>query len=285
MAAAWQSFVRWAAAFFLASAFVTGAASAKPERIVTMSLCTDQIVLMLAAPERIASVHWLTRDADDSAMWEQARNHPANHGLAEEVVRLGPDLVIAGAYNAPLVLSTLRRFGFPILVVEDAVDFAGVRKNIRKIAHALEEETRGEAVISAFDSALAETQGALAERNMRGLVYGSGGYSAGAPSLFHEVLTHLGITNLAAASGSGSWMRMPVEDVVRARPDIVFLGEYRRDEPSQAANVLAHPALSRLAGRSRYMRIATNLWNCGTPILADAARTIIERLQKDAGGG
>lgn len=265
----------------------TGVAAAdKPMRIVTMSLCTDQLVLMLADPERIASVHWLTQDPNDSALWEQARKHPANHGLAEEILRLKPDLVIGGGYNSPFAVGSLRRLGVEVLIVQDANNFEGIRANIRLIAAVLKEEARGEALIDAFDRSLAQSRGALAVRNLRGLVYGSGGYSAGPPSLFDEVLTHLGIANLAAGDSSGSWIRMPLEDLVRAKPDVLFLGHYRPDSPSRAATVLAHPAIDRALKGGRRLHIPTNLWNCGTPVVAEAAEAIIERLrQARAGGG
>lgn len=263
-------------------------AADKPANIVTMSLCTDQLVLMLADPERVASVHWLTHDENDSALWQQARNHPANHGLAEEILRLKPDLVIGGGYNSPFAVEALRRLGVEVLIVQDASDFDGVRHNIRLVAKALDEEVRGTALIEAFDGALKRSHGALRGQKLRGLVYGSGGYSAGPPSLFDEVLTHLGIENLAHGDGSGSWIRMPLEDLVRAKPDILFLGHYRPESPSIAATVLAHPAIDRSLDVGRRLHIPTHLWNCGTPVVAKAADKIIEELaqtQRRASGG
>lgn len=275
------------AALFCVGVIVQPAMAAdKPARIVTMSLCADQLVLMLADRERVASVHWLTQDPNDSALWEKARRFPPNHGLAEEILRLKPDLVVGGGYNSPAVIGSLRRLGVDVLIVKDASGFESVRSNIRRIATALHEEARGEALIAAFDESLERSLGALADRKLRGLVYGSGGYSAGPPSLFDEVLTHLGIENLVRGDGSGSWIRMPIEDLVRARPDILFLGHYRPEAPSRRSAMLAHPAIERSLGDGSRLHIPTSLWNCGTPTVAKAADAIVERLNRlQARGG
>ncbi|MFJ5370292.1 hypothetical protein ACIPIA_13815, partial [Bosea sp. CER48] len=72
-------------------------AAAKPARIVSLNMCTDELVLRLAAPERIASVTWLSRDPRNANMGEAARAVGINHGLVEEVLAARPDLVVAGA--------------------------------------------------------------------------------------------------------------------------------------------------------------------------------------------
>jgi len=243
-----------------------------------MSLCTDQIVLMLADPERVASVHWLTQDPNESALWERARRYAGNHALPEEIIRLEPDLVLGGRYNSPFTLEALRRSGIDVLIIEDAIDFEGVRRNIRLIASSLQEAARGESLVKAFDQALDRSRSALKDLKLSGLVYGSGGYSAGPPSLFDEVLTHLGIENIARGGVSGSWIRMGLEDLVRARPDIVFLGHYRPDSPSLAGALLAHSAIERSLDSGRRIPISTHLWNCGTPLIAEAAEKIVEEL-------
>jgi iron complex transport system substrate-binding protein len=75
------------------------AEEAKPARVVSINMCTDELLLRLADRDRIASVTWLSRDGRNANMAEVAATIPANHGLAEEVVSYHPDLVLAGVYT------------------------------------------------------------------------------------------------------------------------------------------------------------------------------------------
>ena len=71
-------------------------AAAAPQRIVSMNLCTDQMALLLAGPARIVSISFLGPDPAESPLAGLARGIPVNHGLAEEVIAVKPDVVFAG---------------------------------------------------------------------------------------------------------------------------------------------------------------------------------------------
>ena len=75
-------------------------AAAAPARVVSTNLCTDQLAMLLAAPGQLVSVSWLAADPRSSTMAAEAARYPANHGLAEEIFLLSPDLVLAGSYTA-----------------------------------------------------------------------------------------------------------------------------------------------------------------------------------------
>ena len=57
----------------------------RPARIVSINMCTDELLLRLVDRDRIASVTWLSQDGRNANMAEVAATIPANHGLAEEV--------------------------------------------------------------------------------------------------------------------------------------------------------------------------------------------------------
>ena len=83
---------------------------AKPQRIVSINLCLDQLVLMLADPEHIQSLTFLSLDPAYSFMHEEAANvRVINHGAAEEILPLEPDLVLAGQFSASFAVQVLQR--------------------------------------------------------------------------------------------------------------------------------------------------------------------------------
>jgi iron complex transport system substrate-binding protein len=66
---------------------LAGAASADtPRRIVSLNLCTDQLLMALVPAQRIASITWLSRSEGDPALLPLARHLPANRGSAEQAV-------------------------------------------------------------------------------------------------------------------------------------------------------------------------------------------------------
>src|SRR5207302_173609 len=62
--------------FLVAMLFFIGTAAAAPQRIVSMNLCTDQMALLLAGPERIVSISFLGADPAESSLAGLARGIP-----------------------------------------------------------------------------------------------------------------------------------------------------------------------------------------------------------------
>src|ERR1700733_14105217 len=96
-------------------------AAGMPKRIVSLNLCTDELVLRLADHSNIASVTWLSKDPISANAVDLAADVPVNHGLAEEVIPLDPDLIVAGTFTARTAVAMLKQTGFPV------TEFGGAR--------------------------------------------------------------------------------------------------------------------------------------------------------------
>jgi iron complex transport system substrate-binding protein len=127
----------------------------KPRRIVSLDLCADQLLVEFVPRERIAAVTHLLADPAVSAIPEQGRGIPVTRGGAEEVLRHDPDLVLAGPFGVSGTVGLLRRLGRNMVVVPLANDLDGVRAAVRKVAAAVGERAKGEAMISDYDRRLA----------------------------------------------------------------------------------------------------------------------------------
>src|SRR5690348_1662036 len=75
-----------------AFAFLLGASAAA--RVASLNLCTDEYLLLLARPQQVASVSYLSRDPLESPLWQAARRHRGNRGSLEDVLTLKPTLVL-----------------------------------------------------------------------------------------------------------------------------------------------------------------------------------------------
>src|SRR5665647_3724329 len=67
-------------------------------RIVSMNVCTDQLLLPLADPAQILGLSRFARDGWQSWAAEQARRYPTLSGGTEDVLELKPDVVVASSF-------------------------------------------------------------------------------------------------------------------------------------------------------------------------------------------
>lgn len=251
-----------------------GTQAAGPERIVSMNLCTDQLLLMLADPAKVLSVSWLSADPRESPLAEQAGEFVLNHGFAEEILPLEPDLVIAGTMTTSYTVNLLEHLDYTVLKIEQANSLAEVRRNIRDIAEAIEDGDAGEQLIRAMDNNLAQIRTRQESVPRRVLVYRPGGYTMGKNTLVDEVLEEAGLQNVAASLGISGWAQVSVEDVLRMSPQVIVIDSYRIDEPSLANNPVQHKVLEKFMRRTPVLEVPGEWWNCGTPYALAAANLL-----------
>jgi len=260
---AWR---RWRGRLWLfaaAALFFAADARAAPQRVASIYLCADVLLVRLAGRGRIVSLTRFAADPALSPVADAARGIPVNRGRAEDILPLRPDLVLAGAIAAPATRALLRRLGARLLELPLATDFAGIRANIRRVAEALDTPQRGTAMIAAMDRRLAAARAPDGPRP-RVLFY-RGGYVQGRGTLLDAMMTAAGLDNHGAALiGDGvAWVTL--EGLLLRPPDGLLLGgrDPRRDR--RATGPASHPALRRLVARLPSMPLADRAWHCGWP--------------------
>jgi iron complex transport system substrate-binding protein len=245
-------------------------ASRQPMRIVSLNLCTDELVLRLADRQNIASVTYLAATSSTSNVADLARKIPVNHGLAEEIIPLNPDLVVAGRYTARAAVALLKRTGIPILDLDVPRDLGEIRAQYREVGQALGEEERAEGIIAEMDSRLASIPAGAAGERPRAMVFNANGYTIGKHSLTDEIITRAGMENLSATLGIDNYGQVPLEVVVTSPVDVLILSSYRDGPPAMATEVLRHPVLEKMSNRMRIAVVPGRLWACAGPGNIDA---------------
>lgn len=254
----------------------TPAAGARPERIVSLNMCTDELVLRLADPAAIASVTWLSQDPRNANMAEAARRYPANHGLVEELLAFRPDLVIAGSFTTRNTVALLRRVGAPVREFGVPRDLGGVKAQIAEMAALLGEPARGEALIGEIDARLAFLAQRIGKERPKALVLRPNGFTVGRGSLVDEILTRAGFVNLAAELGIDNYGQIALETVALGEADILILNTSEGGPPSLAHEILNHPLIGRLGDRLRLVALPSRLWTCAGPAVIDAIEMLID---------
>jgi iron complex transport system substrate-binding protein len=263
----------WSLAAVLAAVVHLGATDAvhvqKPKRVVSLNLCVDELLLRLADPRNVASVTWLARDPANSNVADLAAEIPVNHGLAEEIIPLNPDLVIAGIYTARPAVALLKRTGTPLAEVGVPKNLAEVRQQIRHIAVLIGEREKGESVVGAMDASLAALPATPSSRP-RAIVLNPNGATVGKGTLVDEIMTRAGLTNVAAELAIDNYGQVPLEAVVASGLDVLIVSASRDGPPALATEILRHPVLSALSDRTRVVVMPGRLWNCGGPAAVEA---------------
>lgn len=224
-------------AFALAFLLLLGAAPA-PRRVLSMNLCADQYLIALADRDQIAGLSRLARDPTISAAAGAAASLPIAGAGAEEVLALGPDLVLTGWAGQA---ETARRLGLQarVVAVPPANSYRDIADEVRLVAGALGHPARGEALIARMDRALAAIP-----RTGRGRVaadYQRRGFLGGPDTLVDEMMRRVGLVNLAARLGRPALSRLSLEEIVAARPDLLLAGDGQSHDLGSA--LVRHPVL------------------------------------------
>lgn len=271
-----------AACLVAAFGLIAPAQAEAPRRVVSMNLCTDQLAMLIAAPGQLVSISHLARDPRSSSMAEEARAYPVNHGLAEEVFLLHPDLVVTGTYTPHSTVQMLERLGVRVVEIAPARALADIRDRLAQMGRALGREAVAAGLVTRFDADLAAARRPAARR-LRAATFFENGYTSGAGTLASSVLDAAGLANISVELGYRGGGRLPLELLVMARPDLIVTG---RDfgAPARAQDGMIHPALSNLRSRAGGILAADADWICGTPFIAAAVRRLAAARDAVLGG-
>lgn len=253
-------------------------AAEPPRRVVSLNVCTDQLAMLVADDDQLVSVSFLARDPQTAVLADEAARYTVNHGLAEEIFLMQPDLVLAGAYTARASVEMLRRLGFRVETFEPESSFEDIVANIRRVGALLGREARAEALVAELEAGLAAFA-AEPELPLTVAVYSANSYTSGAGSLSNSVIEAAGLKNLGVQMGIHGLARLPLERLVLERPDLVILGDSEYDKPALAQENFSHPAFRAVAA-DRLVRVPGRYWICGGPFTLEAARLLREAAQR-----
>jgi iron complex transport system substrate-binding protein len=248
-------------------------AAGAPRRIVSLNLCTDQLLVDLVPRERIAAVSFLATDRSLSAAASSLRGFKQVKGTAEEVLALNPDLVIAGEYTTGPTVDLLKRLGVNVLVVPLASDFEGMKQTLRTLGTATGTQERAQAMIADFDERIRSAR-SLVPARPTAVAYQVNSLASGAGTLLDAALDAAGFHNIARAAKLGPAGRLPLEELVAAPPDLIVLANAPDEFKTVLADNLRHPAFRALLDKRPHVHLPMPMWMCATPRIADAVELL-----------
>jgi iron complex transport system substrate-binding protein len=213
---------------------------ARPVRIVSQTLASDEMLFPMVPPERLVGLSSLSRDPKYSNVLAEATKHPAPSIMtAEDVVRLRPDLVFVTTYSRAEVVQILESTGAPIYRLASFDDLDGVMANIRRVGEAVGEEAAAERMITDMRRRLAAVAARRAGRPPLRVLSYSGGFTAGRGTTFDDIVRRAGAINEAAARGIDKFPRISQEQVLAWNPDVLAAAYFPGDEASVRRQLLS----------------------------------------------
>lgn len=253
-----------------------GAAPAPKPRvhpsIVSLNPCTDAILAEVAGPGQIGALSAYSRSPASSSMdVALARRWPATTGTVEEIVALGPDLVISGIFISPATRSALARLNIPLVELPIASSVDESIAQVRRIARLTGHPERGEALVARIETAL-RVAAPPPGPPVSAIVWQAGGIVPGDQTLIADLLRRTGFTSLSATRGLRQADYLPLERMLADPPRVILAAGNAR---SAEDRLLAHPALATLTHTAREPLAPALLW-CGGPTIIRAATRLAQ---------
>lgn len=201
----------------------------KPQRIVTLSLSSDEMVLGMTQPERVVALHHLADDPGISTIADKAGRISARmkEYNAEQILSLKPDLIIAPDWSQAELIETLRDMGLPVFISKGPSNVEEVKQAIREISQAIGEVEAGARLLTRMESELAgiaAKAGAIPpERRQTVVLISHMAAYGGKGSLFDNMCGYAGVVNGAAAAGLGKNAVLTKEAIISINPDLILV--------------------------------------------------------------
>lgn len=243
-----------------------------PKRVVSMNLCTDQYLLLLAAPNQIQSVSYLSHSAEDAYYYERARQYPANHGYPEEVVSFNPDLILTGVFSTRIASRLLGDMGYPVELFGHPASISEIMQQILRMGGLLGRSAIAEKVVAGMKARLTllVTNQPAIDPRFSLLQFSPGGYTVGDESLEGEVMALSGWYNKAKDADIQTIGQLGLEEMLLLEPLALIDSPLAPGTFSYAESMLEHPVLKKVLLPRYSVQINRLLWACGGPAILDA---------------
>ncbi len=223
----------------------------RPQRIMGTSNALDAVLLELLPPQRLVAVSADSQSPFSSLIWERARKVKQTLSRlpgTEEIVSLGPDLVLMPDYTSADIIEGVRAMGIPVVVIKTPDRVSDVHTMVRQVATALDEKAAGERLCRRYDAEVAAVtarRDTIPPAQRRSVFFTSSmtGYG-GTGSLFDDMTSYTGLIHAAHAAGIPPKTEFTEERIILMNPDVIFVPTYSNRYQRQVDMIYADPALA-----------------------------------------
>ena len=211
----------------------------KPQRIVSLTYGTDEILTALVDVKRLAAYSKWAGDPEITFITpEQAAQvgHKLAENNAEAVVALQPDLIVLSTSSPEGAAKTFTEMGLRVYVASSPKTYAEMQKKIRGLAAAVGEQEQGQKILTGMDRDLAAVQKPLQqlkpEQERVAMAFSFIGAIGRQGQLLDEIFKLAHVKNGAAMAGlvQGAPL-LSKEKIVAIDPQVMLLPTWNFETP------------------------------------------------------
>lgn len=251
---------------------------ARPQRIVSINLCLDALLLKLVEPSRINSLYYLSGNPQFSTVSEEAKHFYLNRGLAEDIVPRNPDLIVSGDYTSAELKRLLSQLGLRVENLPLPRGLGDITSHIRRLGQLTGNSDKAEVMVAEVEQTFARLDALLPSlKPIPAYWYSSNGVVVGADTLENEIMARTGFHNLALDKHISGFKQLDLEELILSRPKVIIVEASDVQAFSLAQEYVQHPALR--SNGLTIIRLPTTL-SCIAPVAAEAMADLMQRRQQ-----
>jgi iron complex transport system substrate-binding protein len=217
--------------------------SSEPQRIVSLTLGSDEMLLGLVDKSRVAA---LTKYSDDAGISNVAAEAAEIAGRVamdniEGIIAMKPDLVLLDTWADPKSVKQLRDAGITVYTFKTPSNIDEQKAVISEIANITGSEEKGRETLEWMDAKLKEVEDKLSslkpEQKLTIMDYGEMG-SSGIGTNVDDIETRAGLINVVARAGMEGWPTVSKEKMIEMNPDIILLPSWYYDQKNSLQGMI-----------------------------------------------
>lgn len=262
-----------------ATALATALAHNLP-RVVSINLCTDQLVMALASTEQVVALSSLSHDKAGSFYHEKARGFLRVEAAAEQLLPLAPDLVLSGPYTSRYTLNLLAELGLRVEALPIANNIDDMVSNVKRVGELLGREVEAASVVKGITEKLADIAARVealdADVSPRVAVYDTNGYTVGSNTVRGQAIELSGWQNVASEKGIENYGVLGLEQLIELAPQALLDSPYSEGTYSRGQMLTRHPAIRAAGLDPLIIRVPSNQTICAGPWTVDVVEQLLE---------
>jgi len=215
----------------------------KPNRIVSLTLGSDEMLMGLVDKSRILA---LTRYADDAGISNIASDAAGIPGRAsmdnlEGVLAMKPDLVILDTWADTNYVKQLRDAGISVYTFKTPSNIEEQKATIKELAYITGTGEKAGELLDWMDSILKSVGKRLEKVKPEDMLtvmdYGEMG-SSGKGTNVDDIMTRAGLVNVVSRAGMEGWPAVSKENIIEFNPDIIILPSWYYDQKNSLQGMI-----------------------------------------------
>jgi len=246
----------------------------KSSRFISLTLCSDRLLMAIAAPEQIAAMSVFSRNAN-MMLTKVNHNKPMLRPQLSEVLPYADAIVLTNKHFYPQLYKQLQQLNIRVVDIDDKPQSSG---ELFDVVRQLGRLTGQTATVNALINTLRRQQQRLAnthhQKPLLALAIGDNGL-IDTQSLAMQTL--FAMVNLTAITPSRQHGHSLMENIVLTHPQVIVSFRYGHAY-NDRAQILTHPVLRSLQKEAWRVNVADKYIYCFDQGIWQGAERIAEQL-------